>query len=254
MSTRPTLSLLDADAPPQFPHPQQALREPDGLLAVGGKLNPEWVLTAYKHGIFPWFGEGEPPLWWSPDPRCVFATAPVHVSRSLRKHMRHCGWQLTLNRAFLAVIRACARPDSSTGSWITPAMITTYHALHRAGHAHSIEIWEADRLIGGLYGVAIGRLFCGESMFSHRSNASKVALTGIRHLLHQWQMPLLDAQVGNPHLYRMGAQNLPRPAFLQAVQQLTALPSPPDAFKLAQPMDVKVLAHQAIASTRHASS
>ena len=220
------IPFIEPDAPPVFPPPERALREPDGLLAVGGDLSPERLLAAYRHGIFPWYGEGDPILWWSPDPRCVFDTGAVHVSRSLRRQIRRSTWTWTLDRAFDAVIEACAAPrDYESGTWIVPSMQAAYRRLHRLGHAHSIEIWDDARLVGGLYGVAAGRLFCGESMFSAQSGGSKIALVGMCRWLHAHGVPLLDAQVTNDHLLRMGAREMPRAKFLAQVADLVDRPT-----------------------------
>lgn len=209
---------------PRFPSPAQALREPNGLLAMGGDLTPSRLLAAYRRGIFPWYGPGEPILWWSPDPRCVFRTDGVHVSHRLARHMRHCGWTVTIDQAFATVMERCAGPRAGQGggTWIIPEMVHAYVALFRLGHAHSIEVRDRDALVGGLYGVAIGRLFCGESMFSSVSGGSKIALVCMAALLHDWGFPLLDAQVGNPHLYRMGATDMPRALFLAQAANLAA--------------------------------
>jgi len=223
---RTPIAFIEPGAPPVFPPPEQALREPDGLLAVGGDLTTERLLAAYRHGIFPWYGEGDPILWWSPDPRCVFDTNGVHVSRSLRKLLRHSRWTWTLDRAFDAVITACAAPRArEKGTWIVPSMQAAYRRLFRLGHAHSIEIWDAQRLVGGLYGVAVGKLFCGESMFSAETGGSKAALLGMCRRLHRHGAPLLDAQVTNAHLMRMGAREMPRAEFLAQIEDLVGQPT-----------------------------
>ncbi len=220
------IAYIEPGDPPVFPSPEHALREPDGLLAVGGDLSCERLLQAYRHGIFPWYGEGDPILWWSPDPRCVFDTGDVHVSRSLRKQLRRCDWTWTIDRDFDHVIAACAAPRSyAHGTWIVPSMQAAYRRLHRLGHAHSIEIRDGERLVGGLYGVAVGRLFCGESMFSAESGGSKAALLAICHWLRMHEAPLLDAQVTNAHLMRMGARELPRARFLASIESLVQQPT-----------------------------
>lgn len=237
--TRLPIPLIQPGSPPLFPPVQQALIEPNGLLAVGGDLGAERLFAAYAHAIFPWFGEGEPIMWWSPDPRCVFRTGALHVSRSLRRQLRRSNWTLTTDQAFGEVIRACAAPrDGHPGTWIIADMIEAYTALHALGHAHSIEIWDDNTLVGGLYGVMIGRLFCGESMFSARSGGSKAALLGLCRLLHQQDCPLLDAQVGNPHLYSLGAIDLPRRKFLGELEQLIAEPVADALWPLASPLRV----------------
>ncbi|MBY4594979.1 leucyl/phenylalanyl-tRNA--protein transferase [bacterium BD-1] len=221
------LPLLGPDPEAPFPPAWRALREPNGLLAMGGDLSPTRLLNAYRHGIFPWFSEGEPILWWCPDPRMVFDTAQVRLSSRFRRELRRSPWQVRADTAFDAVIAACAhtpRPGQD-GTWITPAMAAAYRELHRLGHAHSVEVFAGERLVGGIYGVAVGRMFFGESMFSAESGGSKVALAGLAQLLAGWGWPLLDAQVRNPHLEFLGARLLPRDDFLQAVRQLAAEPA-----------------------------
>lgn len=213
--------FLPPDGMPEFPSPTRALSTPNGLLAAGGDLSPEWLLTAYARGIFPWFSEGEPILWWSPDPRCVFHTSQVHASRRLRRHLRQCDWSVSADGNFREVIEACAAPrGAGQGSWLTPAMIDAYCELGRLGHAHSIEVRQGSRLVGGLYGIATGRVFCGESMFSAESGGSKVALLALARVLERWGWPLLDAQVPNPHLFSMGAKMMPRNDYLAALATL----------------------------------
>jgi leucyl/phenylalanyl-tRNA--protein transferase len=219
------LPRLDEHVPDHFPDPRTALADPNGLLAFGGDLSPRRLLAAYAHGIFPWFNEDEPILWWSPDPRCVFHTDRLHPNRSLRRALRDTTWQVTVNRAFHRVMEACAAPRAGQfGTWISPAMIDAYGALHELGHAHSVEVWEQDRLVGGVYGVSIGRLFCGESMFSVRSGGSKLALCALAALLREWGFPLIDAQVGNPHLLGLGAVETPRSLFLRQAAALADMP------------------------------
>nr|WP_133500124.1 leucyl/phenylalanyl-tRNA--protein transferase [Lysobacter terrigena] len=220
------LPWLDTRPDAPFPDPATALREPDGLLAIGGDLHPMRLLAAYRAGIFPWFSEGEPPLWWSPDPRTVFRTDHVATSRRFRRGLRTCGWIVRADTAFEAVIERCAsvpRPGQH-GTWITVAMREAYIRLHRLGHAHSVEAWDGNGLVGGIYGVAIGRMFFGESMFSLRPEGSKVAIAGLAHRLAGWGWPLMDAQVENPHLLSLGAERWPRPAFLEAVASLVDRP------------------------------
>lgn len=227
--TRRLPFLLDADPGSPFPDPALALREPDGLLAVGGDLHPARLLNAYRAGVFPWYSEGQPLLWWSPDPRTVFRTDDVHLSRRLRRQLRGSGWTLRADTAFAQVVAACAnapRPGQD-GTWITAQMQAAYLALHRLGHAHSLEVWDGQALAGGIYGVAIGRMFFGESMFSAVSGGSKAALAGLAHVLLGWGWPLIDAQVENDNLLRMGATAMPRPAFLAEVSRQVALPDPP---------------------------
>ncbi|MET0504176.1 MAG: leucyl/phenylalanyl-tRNA--protein transferase [Luteibacter sp.] len=211
--------------PGLFPDPETALADPNGLLAWGGDLSADRLLAAYSQGVFPWFNEDEPILWWSPDPRCVFRTDDVHISRSLRKQLNKSHWRLTADTSFARVMRACAAPrNGQPGTWIGPDMIAAYEELHRRGHAHSVEVWDRGSLVGGIYGVAVGRLFCGESMFSARSGGSKVALAGLCQLLHGWGFPFLDAQVTNDHLLSMGAVEIPRRPFLIQARRLSAMP------------------------------
>ena len=221
-------ALLSDDPLAPFPPLEQALREPDGLLAVGGDLSPARLLNAYRQGIFPWFSRGDPILWWCPDPRMVFRTDEVRLSTRFRRGLRPSGWMLSADTAFDAVIEACARVPrpGQHGTWITPAMRAAYRELHRLGHAHSVEVRDGDRLVGGIYGVAIGRMFFGESMFSAESGGSKVALAGLALRLRQWDWPLIDAQVENPHLVRLGARPWPRPEFIGAVRELVAIAQP----------------------------
>ncbi|MDX1454884.1 MAG: leucyl/phenylalanyl-tRNA--protein transferase [Gammaproteobacteria bacterium] len=217
--TRSVLNLrwIPADAPPDdFPPPELAMTEPDGLLAAGGDLSPARLLAAYQRGIFPWFSEGQPILWWSPDPRAVILPAELRVSRSLRKKLRQRPFAFTVDSAFPAVIQACAeapRPGQD-GTWITPDMQAAYIELHRQGHAHSIEVWQEDSLVGGLYGLAIGKTFCGESMFSQATDASKAAFLLLVRELQARDFTLIDCQLDNPHLASLGCQLLPRAQFL----------------------------------------
>ncbi|HEY2346350.1 MAG TPA: leucyl/phenylalanyl-tRNA--protein transferase [Xanthomonadaceae bacterium] len=220
------LPWLQADPDSPFPDPRSALHEPDGLLAVGGDLTPARLLNAYRHGIFPWYSPGQPILWWSPDPRTVFRTDSVHLSHRFRRELRKLEWTVTADTAFDRVVLNCAnspRPGQS-GTWITPEMRTAYAALHRLGHAHAIEVWEGALLVGGLYGVAVGRMFFAESMFSALSGGSKVALAALAVFLREWCWPIFDAQVESPHLLRMGAQTMARDAFLRVVAEQVAQP------------------------------
>ncbi|HET6911778.1 MAG TPA: leucyl/phenylalanyl-tRNA--protein transferase [Rhodanobacteraceae bacterium] len=221
------LAPLRDDDPDAFPDPARALRDPNGLLAFGGDLSPQRLVAAYSHGIFPWYSEGDPLLWWSPDPRCVFATDGVHVSRRLRRTLKNSEWTLSMDRDFARVMRECAAPRAGEpGTWITGDMLAAYTRLHELGHAHSLEVWDADALVGGIYGVAIGRAFSAESMFSRMTDASKVALVALCRTLHGWGSPLLDAQVPNPHLQRMGAITIPRDDYLRQLRTLVARPGP----------------------------
>ena len=219
------LHRLDDDLPDRFPDPRHALVEPNGLLAFGGDLSAQRLLNAYAHGIFPWFNDGEPILWWSPDPRCVFLTDDLRPNRSLRRALKDKAWQVSVDRAFAQVMQACAAPrPGQFGTWISKDMIGAYSTLHDMGFAHSVEVWEQERLVGGIYGVSIGRLFCGESMFSAQSGGSKLALCALAALLREWECPLIDAQVSNPHLLGLGAVEIPRAVFLRQVSTLVAAP------------------------------
>ncbi|WP_243041140.1 leucyl/phenylalanyl-tRNA--protein transferase [Dyella sedimenti] len=231
------LPLLDSAKPEHFPDPRKALNEPNGLLAFGGDLSPRRLLAAYAQGIFPWFNEDEPLLWWSPDPRCVFHTAALKVNRNLRRRLARVSWRITVDHAFREVVDACAAPrPGQAGTWIVPAMVEAYTRLHELGHAHSVEVWEGERLVGGVYGIAVGRLFCGESMFSRESGGSRAALTALAQLLHRWDYPLIDAQVTNPHLLQLGAVEYPRPQFLRMIAQLTQLPGQPGSWAAFTPL------------------
>ena len=224
--------LLSPDPASPFPPAEHALREPDGLLAIGGDLHPQRLLNAYAHGIFPWFSDGQPLLWWSPNPRTVFRTDAVHLSSRFRRKLRTCTWILRADTAFAQVIAACAsspRPGQD-GTWITDQMQEAYLDLHRRGYAHSVEVFDGARLVGGIYGVAIGQMFFGESMFSGASGGSKIALAALAAELHGRGWPLIDAQIENPHLMRLGAQRLPREQFLQHVATQVALPEPPGSW------------------------
>ncbi|GAA5008938.1 leucyl/phenylalanyl-tRNA--protein transferase [Pseudoluteimonas lycopersici] len=226
------LPVLDIDPASPFPPADSALREPDGLLAMGGDLSPQRLLNAYAHGIFPWFSDGQPILWWSPDPRTLFRSDGVHLSSRMRRQFRRSVWRIVADHDFDAVISACAampRPGQD-GTWITSEMQAAYSELHRLGHAHSIEVRDGDRMVGGLYGVAIGRMFFGESMFSAEPGGSKAALAALALRLREWGWPLFDAQVGNPHLATLGAEAWPRPRFLAAVAELCSKPEKPGSW------------------------
>ncbi len=201
-----------------FPPPHLA---EDGLLAVGGDLRPERILLAYRHGIFPWYSAGEPILWWSPDPRMVFLPSEFHVSRRLGRILRSGRFHVTLDTAFEQVIKACATVPRTgqDGTWITPEMMEAYTELHRLGYAHSAECWRDGELAGGIYGIALGVCFFGESMFSRQSNASKVVLATLAEQFKRWGVGLIDCQVPNDHLRSLGAREIPRPAFLKLLAQ-----------------------------------
>ena len=213
------LSWLDPDAI-GFPAVDTALTDPNGLLAVGGDLTPGWLVHAYQHGIFPWYEAGQPILWWSPDPRMVLFPAELHVSRSLRKLLRQQPFRLTMDQNFSGVINACGSVRGrSEGTWITSELKAAYQRLHGLGIAHSVEAWEGERLVGGLYGLALGQVFFGESMFSSSSNSSKVALVFLVEHLRKWGYGLIDCQVASAHLASLGAVEWPRARFSEALAE-----------------------------------
>ena len=200
-----------------FPNPHRAA--PDGLLARSSSLSSELLLDAYAHGIFPWFdSDDQPVLWWSPDPRAVLAPTDLHISKSLAKRLKSNCYRITVDQAFAQVVSACAAPrPKHDGTWITERMQGAYGRLHALGFAHSVEAWHDDELAGGLYGVSLGAMFFGESMFSRRPDASKVALAHLARQLTQWQFPLIDCQIMNDHLHSLGARPMPRQHFLDLV-------------------------------------
>lgn len=201
-----------------FPHPSEALDEPDGLLALGGDLSPERLILAYRSGIFPWFSDDQPILWWSPDPRCVLIPEEIHISRSLRRTLNQRRFTISADTDFAGVIHQCATARAD-GTWITGDMIAAYTRLHKQGVAHSFEARNADgALVGGLYGIALGRCFFGESMFSLETNASKVLMVHIAGQLDRWGYRLMDCQVESGHLLRMGARSIPRRQFLSILR------------------------------------
>ena len=226
--TRLPIPWLSTEPDAPFPPVSRALREPNGLLAAGGDLAPRRLLEAYRHGIVPWFMPGEPILWWSPDPRCVFPTAAMHVARRLRRDLKRSSWNVVADTRFEEVIDACAtaRRDGG-GTWITPGMRDAYVALHRLGHAHSVEVLDGERLVGGLYGVRVGALFCAESMFSAETHGSKVALLALARALAAEDVPLIDAQVASPHLFTLGARLMRRSDFAAWCEDAAAVPAPP---------------------------
>lgn len=212
---------------PEFPDANQA--DARGLLAVGGALSPAWLLSAYERGIFPWYDEGLPPLWWSPDPRAVLDAEHLHVSRSLRRFIGHLPQRVTFNQSFERVMLACGETREE-GTWILPDMLSAYSELHRLGHAHSFEVWNGERLVGGLYGVQLGAFFAAESMFHLETNASKVALVCAVKSLFGAGVRLFDVQFLTPHLASMGAFTLPRQEYLRRL-----------AAAIAQPLEVQGL-------------
>ena len=209
----------------RFPDPDRASR--DGLLAIGGDLRIERLLLAYQVGIFPWYDDESPILWWSPPRRCVMDPATFHVSRSLRRVLRQGHFTVTFDHAFPAVIRACAdiRIAEGKGTWIVPDMVDAYCALHEAGFAHSAEAWCGGRLAGGIYGVSLGRAFFGESMFTQITNGSKVAFASLAKRLTEWEFSLIDCQITNPHLQRLGSHEISRKEFLRQLTQALTFPT-----------------------------
>jgi leucyl/phenylalanyl-tRNA--protein transferase len=220
------IPFLDIDDP--FPPVDVALTDPNGLLAAGGDLSPQRLLDAYARGIFPWFGDDDPVLWWSPDPRMVLFSAELKVSRSLRRVVKSERFTVTMDKAFTAVMAGCAEPrPGQDGTWITPDMTGAYTLLARLGYAHSVEAWQDGALVGGLYGIVIGRMFFGESMFARATDASKVAFVHLVRQLQRWEMPMLDCQMSTRHLASLGAREIPRARFVADVERLVSLPPIP---------------------------
>ena len=225
MPERPIHWIRPGDPADNFPPVAHALREPDGLLAAGGDLGSRRLLWAYRHGIFPWYESGQPLLWWSPDPRCLFLAGDFRLAARMRRALKTSKAELRINTAFDAVVAACAGPRRhQPGTWITPEMRTAYSRLHREGWAHSVEVWQQGRLVGGLYGLGIGRAFFGESMFSGVANASKFALAYLAGQLSDGSLELLDCQVVSQHLLTLGARRTPRNTF---IERLNAACEPP---------------------------
>jgi leucyl/phenylalanyl-tRNA--protein transferase len=224
-ATRPIITIphwLDANDPREaFPSAELALADPNGLLAIGGDLRPERLLNAYRSGIFPWYEEDQPILWWSPDPRAIFDTSKLNISRSLRKTLRNKSFNVTIDRNFKAVVAACAEPRAyASGTWITAEMQNAYCELHRQGYAHSVEVWNDEGVLtGGLYGVLLDNIFAGESMFSRERDMSKVALVYLAQWLEERGIHLIDCQLPNPHLASLGAITLPRSDFLKLLRR-----------------------------------
>lgn len=219
--------------PVLFPPTDLALTDPDGLLAVGGDLTPEWLLNAYHKGIFPWFNEGEPILWWTPNPRSVLFIKDLKIRKSLKKTIRKQHFQITLDQAFEKVMENCAKITRSgqEGTWITEQMFNAYAQLYKKGHAHSVEVWQDNQLVGGLYGVAIGKVFFGESMFAKSADASKVALVALCHQLKQWGFEIIDTQVETEHLRSLGAKLISREHFESILQEDTQKHFPPQKWQ-----------------------
>ena len=220
--------LLDNNPDAPFPEVSLAEREPNGLLAVGGDLSSKRIIHAYLRGIFPWFSEGEPILWWSPDPRTVLYPEQIRISRSLRKTLKKRGFQVSFDRDFSSVIQACAEPrGESTGTWLLPEMITAYHQQHELGLAHSVEVWQDGELAGGLYGMALGGVFFGESMFSRVTDSSKIALIHLSRCLTAWDYKMIDCQVYTKHIASLGAVEIPRQIYCRDLDQWTRLAGRP---------------------------
>ncbi|MFQ3786832.1 leucyl/phenylalanyl-tRNA--protein transferase [Halomonas sp. A29] len=218
------------ERPVRFPPVSSALRDPEGLLAAGGELTPEWLLAAYRRGIFPWYSDGQPILWWCPNPRMVLFPDELRVTRSLGKRLRNGGFRVTFDQQFEAVMTACAAPRSGQpGTWITTEMHAAYIALHRLGYARSVEVWQAGELAGGLYGVAIGSVFFGESMFSRASDASKVALVHLVRAMRAGGGRLIDCQMHTRHLASLGARDIARTEFINYLESCLATLEPTDS-------------------------
>ena len=227
MSSILDLPQLGSDPVTPFPPTSDALDSPNGLLAWGGDLQPARLLAAYRQGIFPWYSQGQPILWWSPAPRCVVFPDKVYLSTRTRRRYNSGVFQLTADTAFAEVIKSCAEPRGYDGdTWITGEMARAYTRLHQLGHAHSLEVWEGELLVGGIYGLAIGSVFFGESMFSRRTDASKIALVALCRQLHDRGYGLLDCQVCNPHLRSMGCEEIPRRSFEALLAELLDQPQP----------------------------
>jgi leucyl/phenylalanyl-tRNA--protein transferase len=229
-----SIFLLQDNTP--FPPVEFALQQPNGLLAAGGNLSPERILEAYRHGIFPWFNENDPILWWSPNPRMVLFPSEFKISHSLRKELRKDTFEVRFDSAFEQVMRACAAPrKEQAGTWILEEMIAAYCELHRRGYAHSVEIWIDGELAGGLYGMAIGKMFYGESMFSRRTNASKIALAHLAKQLEFWSFGMIDCQMNTPHLASLGAREISREEFIIRLQELIHYQEEPSPWRWAYP-------------------
>ncbi|HTF95149.1 MAG TPA: leucyl/phenylalanyl-tRNA--protein transferase [Cellvibrio sp.] len=210
----------------QFPPAENALKEPNGLLAIGGDLSPERILAAYHHGIFPWFNPGDPILWWSPSPRTVIYPDQLHISKSLSKILRKGIYRVTFDNCFEDVMRACAEPRTyANETWISEDIIKGYTTLHNRGYAHSVEVWQENQLVGGLYGMALGKVFFGESMFSRVDNASKFGFAHLVRQLRIWNFQLIDCQVANNHLFSLGAMEIPREEFQKMLVNFIHEPS-----------------------------
>ncbi len=234
----PSIDGSRPDDPRAFPEIRRALRHPNGLLCRGGDLDPQRILLAYRHGIFPWYEEGIPILWWSPDPREVLLPEEFHLPRTLRGVLRRNPFEVRLDSAFREVMKACAAPrPGQHGTWITRDLLDGYCALHDQGWAHSAEAWDGEGLAGGLYGVAVGAVFFGESMFARRDNASKVAFAVLVDQLRRWGFRLIDCQVHTPHLERFGSRPMPRVEYLTRLEEWCAAPGREGRWQLDPPGD-----------------
>ena len=210
---------IEANEQTPFPEVSLAMTEPDGLLAVGADLSPERLQMAYTNGIFPWYNHDQPILWWSPNPRAVIFPQKFHISKSLKKFLKKNPFEISIDRAFNEVIEKCSQARTyESGTWITTEMKQAYNTMHKLGHAHSVEAWHEEELVGGLYGLAYGQVFFGESMFSSQTNASKVAFNELIHQLIDWDFKLVDCQVSSEHLSQFGAEDIPRDDFLKLLR------------------------------------
>ncbi|MGB5623030.1 MAG: leucyl/phenylalanyl-tRNA--protein transferase [Gammaproteobacteria bacterium] len=210
-----------------FPDTARALGEPNGLLAAGGDLSPKRLLSAYRRGIFPWYEEGQPILWWSPDPRAVIWPRELHISRRLGRRLRGDSYAVSVDKNFAEVVAGCADRGPGIGTWITPAMARAYLRLHRLGHAHSLEVWQGESLVGGIYGVALGRVFFAESMFSAATDASKIALACLSRLLERHRFRIIDCQLSSAHLASLGSHEMPRLEFVEHIRVWCNEPAAP---------------------------
>ena len=235
----PWLDPFDEHAP--FPAPESALNDPEGLVAAGGDLSPARVMRAYHEGLFPWYEEGQPILWWSPNPRGVLYPKNFIAHKSLLRTLNNNRWRVSYNESFSDVMTACAEPrNNSRGTWITNDMLQAYTQLHKLKFAHSLEVWdESNSLIGGVYGISIGAIFFGESMFSRTTDASKVALLYLSAYLDTWGYEMIDTQLPSEHLTSLGGSEIPREQYLTALSQLTQKSHHPDAWEKEIPIDVQ---------------
>ncbi len=242
MNTLQVKSIRSDDPPEAFPDIESVPAEADGLVAAGGDLSSRRLLYAYRHGIFPWYEEGQPILWWSPDPRCILYPEAMHVSKTTRRAFQNSEFRIRFNSAFSEVIAGCAadRPGDP-GTWITAEMVMAYERLHEEGWAHSIEVWTSEGLVGGLYGLAIGSMFFGESMFSRQTNASKAALFALCRVLHENDFVLFDCQVESPHVMTQGATLIPRQRFADLLK-VACSPGAPFTKWPEEPLNISDLA------------